>query len=185
MAAQRPTITPMTLTTLQKKCWIPWYHGNIDTHKGCKLLTPNLEAMAPVMKGRSAEPVWPRPAIQPTAPERSQCGIRRAVLFMTIGYIGPKTRPMRETATAFPISDGTHQIVISNLWNMPNWKKSSKAREGDVPNRYENIKPHNASFSNLQIDCQELSMTWHMDITLFGSTTREQHVLGRALWIQG
>lgn len=78
-------------------------------------MTPNFEAIAPVMNGRSAEPVCPRPAIQPTAPGRSQCGTSLAVRFMTIGYIGPKTRPMKDTAIAFPTRDGTTQIVISSL----------------------------------------------------------------------
>ena len=34
---------------------------------------------------------------------------------MTIGYIGPSTMPTKDTATAFPIRDGTNQMVSSSL----------------------------------------------------------------------
>ena len=35
--------------------------------------------------------------------------------FMQMGYIGPKSIPTSETATAFPMSDGTNQTVNSRL----------------------------------------------------------------------
>jgi hypothetical protein len=38
------------------------------THKGCKELIPVFDAIAPVMKGKSAEPTEPNPAIHPIEP---------------------------------------------------------------------------------------------------------------------
>jgi hypothetical protein len=35
---------------------------------------------------------------------------------MTAGYIGPKKNPIKDTLTAFPIKDGTSQIVSSSLF---------------------------------------------------------------------
>ena len=78
-------------------------------------MTPNLDAIAPVMKGTTAVPAWPKPAIHPMAPDISQCGTRRPVIIITIGYIGPRKTPIKETETAFATSDGTSQIVISSL----------------------------------------------------------------------
>jgi len=37
----------------------------IDTNNGCKLLMPTLDANAPVMNGRTADPACPNPAIHP------------------------------------------------------------------------------------------------------------------------
>lgn len=55
------------------------------THSGCKLATPNFDAIVPVMNGRTAEPACPKPEIQPTAPDRTELGIRRPDMFMTMG----------------------------------------------------------------------------------------------------
>jgi len=34
---------------------------------------------------------------------------------MQMGYMGPKSRPTKATAMAFPMRDGTNQMVNSNL----------------------------------------------------------------------
>ena len=73
------------------------------THSGCKLTIPNFCARAPVMKGKSAEPANPKLAIQPIEPVSSQGGMRRPVSFIRIGYMGPRTNPTKETATASPM----------------------------------------------------------------------------------
>lgn len=67
------------------------------------------------MNGRTADPLIPRAAIQPTALDMSHGGTRSAVLFITIGYTGPRKSPIKETATASPTKEGTIQIMISRL----------------------------------------------------------------------
>ena len=61
--AHMPTMRPITLTTLEKSKELEisnpssmngWRKG---AHKGCKLCTPNFDAIVPVMKGTIAEPV--------------------------------------------------------------------------------------------------------------------------------
>ena len=56
-----------------------------ETHNGCRLLMPAFPARAPVRKGSTAEPAWPKPAIQPIDPLRSHGGRVRDVWFMTMG----------------------------------------------------------------------------------------------------
>ena len=48
-------------------------------------------------------------------PVRSQRGRIRPDSFITMGYIGPSRTPMRETATAPPIRDGTSHTTSSRL----------------------------------------------------------------------
>lgn len=67
------------------------------------------------MNGKSAEPAKPKLAIQPIEPVSSQGGIRRPVSFMRMGYIGPSTKPTKETATASPMRDGTSHTTSSSL----------------------------------------------------------------------
>ena len=55
------------------------------THSGCKLWMPTLDASAPVRNGKNAEPVCPKPAIQPIDPVKSRGGSTRPAWFMTIG----------------------------------------------------------------------------------------------------
>lgn len=86
-----------------------------DAHSGCKLLIPNLDEIAPVMNGRTALPAWPKPAIQPMDPVRIHRGRTRPAWFIAIGYMGPRRTPTSETATAFPMSEGTNQITNSRL----------------------------------------------------------------------
>jgi hypothetical protein len=76
---------------------------------------PCLSAIAPVRKGRRALPADPNPAIQPTAPVKIHGGRIRDDWFITIGNIGPRRRPVIETATALPMRDGTNQITNSRL----------------------------------------------------------------------
>lgn len=45
---------------------------DIYTYIGCKASMPAFDATAPAINGTNADPVWPNPAIQPTAPVISQ-----------------------------------------------------------------------------------------------------------------
>jgi hypothetical protein len=87
----------------------------MNTHSGCKLLIPNLDAKAPAINGSAALPACPNPAIQPTEAVRIHGGSRRLAQFMMIGYIGPRNRPTKDTATASPMRDGTNQMTNSRL----------------------------------------------------------------------
>ena len=102
--------------------------GISGTHNGCNAVIPYLEAIAPVKNGKIAEPACPNPAIHPMDPVSNQGGISVADWFMRIGYIGPRNNPTIDTATAFPISDGTLQMVTSSLRE----KRSVNANE-EVP----------------------------------------------------
>ena len=57
----------------------------VNTYRGCRLLIPTLEASAPVMNGKTADPACPKPAIQPIDPVRSQGGSTRPAWFITMG----------------------------------------------------------------------------------------------------
>lgn len=85
------------------------------THTGCKTLIPALDAIAPVTNGKNADPACPDPAIQPMQPERSQGGKIRREWLITSGYMGPRSMPTPDTATAPPTSEGTSQTTISSL----------------------------------------------------------------------
>jgi hypothetical protein len=69
------------------------------------------------MKGIAALPAWPKPAIQPIEPVRIHLGSIRPAWFMAMGYIGPRSIPIIETATAPPMRDGTSQTTSSSLRN--------------------------------------------------------------------
>lgn len=68
-----------------------------------------------MVKGKIADPVCPTPAIQPTAPVSSHFGMTLLEWLTRMGYIRPSSTPANETATAFSMSEGTRQIVTSNL----------------------------------------------------------------------
>jgi hypothetical protein len=85
------------------------------TYSGCRALIPVFEAMAPVIKGNSALPAWPKPAIHPIDPDKSHRGTIRPAWFMTMGYMGPRTTPIKETETAPPMRDGTNHTTSSRL----------------------------------------------------------------------
>lgn len=68
------------------------------------------------MNGNSADPAKPKLAIQPMEPVSSQGWMRRPVSFIKIGYIGPSTKPTKETATASPMSEGTSHTMSSRLY---------------------------------------------------------------------
>ena len=87
-----------------------------NTYNGCKLLIPTLDANAPVMNGKTADPACPNPAIHPIDSVNNQCGRILLDSFMTIGYIGPRRMPTTETATASPMSEGTNHTMSSRLW---------------------------------------------------------------------
>ena len=76
---------------------------------------PKFEANAPARKGIMAEPISPDAPTIPTVPDMSHAGTICFVTVIIRGYIGPRRKPMRETATASPISDLTDQTIISNL----------------------------------------------------------------------
>lgn len=48
-------------------------------------------------------------------PVRSHGGMSRPDSFMRMGYIGPKKKPTKETATASPTSEGVSQTTSSSL----------------------------------------------------------------------
>ncbi len=85
------------------------------THNGCREAMPNFCARRPVMKGRTAEPACPAPAMYPAQPVISHLGRMVVEWFMRMGNMGPRRRPTRETAMAFWTSEGTSQTVISSL----------------------------------------------------------------------
>lgn len=76
---------------------------------------PVFDAMAPVTNGNTAAPAAPQLAIQPTPPEMRSWGRMRAAWFVMIGNMGPRKNPMKETATASPMSDGTSHTTSSRL----------------------------------------------------------------------
>ena len=85
------------------------------THKGWRLTIPNFDASKPVRNGSTAEPACPTLAMYPRQPVRSQRGRMVVLWFIRIGYMGPMSSPMNDTANAFSMSDGTAQTVISSL----------------------------------------------------------------------
>jgi hypothetical protein len=111
-------------------------HRSSDTYKGCNALSPYRFAKAPVMNGKTADPACPKAATQPVErlvrsltridddfvspiePVRIFCGSTRPAWFMHRGYIGPRRTPTNETATAFPMSDGTNQTTSSSLYSI-------------------------------------------------------------------
>ena len=78
-------------------------------------MRPTFDASRPVMNGKSADPACPNPAIHPMHPLRSQGGRTCRAWFMTSGYIGPRSIPTNETASALPMSEGTNQTISSSL----------------------------------------------------------------------
>ena len=114
--SHKKMINPIIATILQ--IWYlsdPFNPGEQLTYRGCRLQIPLLEAMAPVKNGNNAEPVCPNPAIQPIHPVKIHGGRILAEWFMTIGYMGPRRTPTKETATAPPRSEGTSQTTSSRL----------------------------------------------------------------------
>ncbi|PSR73980.1 hypothetical protein PHLCEN_2v10211 [Hermanssonia centrifuga] len=67
------------------------------------------------MNGKTADPAWPTPLIQPTLPINNHFGKMVLHWLTRMGYIGPSSKPMQDTATAFSSKEGTTQIVTSNL----------------------------------------------------------------------
>ena len=104
-------------------------------YRGCRLSIPALEAIAPVMKGSTAEPAAPRgprlsqlmactiipgvtqpvPAIQPIDPVKRYPGRIRLAWFIAIGKKGPNRNPTSDTAIAPPTSEGTSHTTSSRL----------------------------------------------------------------------
>lgn len=84
------------------------------------------------MKGRTAEPACPAPAMYPEQAVMSQRGRMVVEWFMRMGNIGPRRRPTKETATAFSMSEGTTQTVISSLVNRFQWEDMRKYGEGEL-----------------------------------------------------
>jgi len=87
---------------------------NTLTTTGWSVAIPAFEAIAPAIEGTRADPAWPDPAIQPTAPVRSQRGNTLPQWFIAIGYIGPINIPMLAIATASPTRDGMNHIMNSS-----------------------------------------------------------------------
>jgi hypothetical protein len=54
--------------------------------------------------------------VSPMEPVRIFLGKTRPAWFMQSGYIGPSKTPTSDTATAFPMRDGTNQMTSSSLW---------------------------------------------------------------------
>lgn len=75
------------------------------------------DAKTPIMNGTSAEPACPKPAIQAMHPVRIQGGRIQPAWFITIGYVGPTSRPMKLTATASAIRDGISQTICEQKEN--------------------------------------------------------------------
>jgi hypothetical protein len=67
------------------------------------------------MKGKRAAPDPPTAPMQPIATVRILEGRIRPPWLTIIGYIGPRKKPMNETATAFPIRDLVCHTTISRL----------------------------------------------------------------------
>lgn len=65
---------------------------------------------------------------------------------MTIGYIGPKSKPMKETATASPMRERTRQMTTSSLRNYEHVRGAGgeDARDGQ-----QGVKKDNTTFSEL------------------------------------
>ena len=85
------------------------------THKGCKLPMFVPDAIAPVMNGNAAAPAALKLEIQPIAPEMSSGGRMRPAWFMTIGKMGPRKKPTKETQIALDMRWGTSQTTSSRL----------------------------------------------------------------------
>ena len=90
---------------------VPLTKGYRSTHTGNKFSMLVPAAIPPVMNGNTAEPAEPKLAIHPTAPAMSSGGRTPPAWFMTMGKMGPRKRPTRETATAPPIREGTNQTT--------------------------------------------------------------------------
>lgn len=76
---------------------------------------PKRAASRPVKKGRRADPTCPRPVMRPRAKLSNPLGRIFEEWLTRMGYIGPSIIPINDTATAFSISEGTTQMVISSL----------------------------------------------------------------------
>lgn len=67
------------------------------------------------MNGKIALPEAPMPDINPIDPVTISRGKILPVRLITMGYMGPRRTPIRDTAAAFPMSDLTNQMVNSSL----------------------------------------------------------------------
>ena len=68
-----------------------------------------------MMNGNSADPANPKLAIHPMEPVNNHDGRSFPVSFISIGYIGPRKKPTRDTAIASPMRDGTSHTISSSL----------------------------------------------------------------------
>ena len=67
------------------------------------------------MKGEIALPACPNAPIHPMAPVRMLGGMSLEQVFMAMGYIGARKRPMKAAAMALPMREGTNQMMRSML----------------------------------------------------------------------
>ena len=121
-----------------------------NTHNGCKLLIPHLSATAPVINGINALPACPNPASQPMAPVRIQGGSTLPEWFIVMGYMGPRRRPMMDTVTASPMSEGVNQTTSSRLEEgiLRGWTEEEKAVCS--PNDEGSVEEHDSAFAYLR-----------------------------------
>ena len=73
------------------------------------------DAIAPVMNGNAALPAAPKLVIHPILPEMSSGGKTVPAWFITIGKIGPRKKPTKDTQTAEEMRLGTSQTTSSRL----------------------------------------------------------------------
>ena len=111
---------------------------------------PNRDAKAPVRKGKNADPACPNPAIHPMLPDRSQGGRTFREWFITRGYMGPKSIPTPETATAPPTRDGTNQTTSSNLNPSSACRWEHHKRKRSIPNGQQSVEEYDPPFSDLK-----------------------------------
>ena len=129
------------------------FHISIGTYAGGKALIPALEAIAPVMNGKTAAPAAPQLPAHPIAPEMQSGGRMRPAWFIRMGKMGPRKKPTNEMEIAPAKRFGTNQTTSSSLAGCEGsnrWTNGAKrGYGGDVRDDGEDIDEDNASFADL------------------------------------
>ena len=89
---------------------------------------PALDAIAPVMKGKTAAPAAPQLPTHPMAPDMQSGGRTRPAWFMRMGKMGPKKKPTKETQIAPDSRLGTSHTTSSSLTE--EYNRSAKVTAG-------------------------------------------------------
>ena len=61
-----------------------------------------------------------------------------------MGYMGPKSKPMMETATALPIREGMNQIMSSRLTGSGEIQRFTIVQEWNSPDAEESVDEYDA-----------------------------------------